>query len=277
MNTRGRKRMALAAFCALGLSACTQNNDVVGVAAAHGSETGRAQKSVGTGMPANSSIEATIRAALKRLDPDLNPEYIGDAAVAGYQEVIVGGDVVFVTNDGKYLVQGLLDLRDRRDMAQFGSLPKRRLKALDEIPASERIVFAPVGPRRHTVAVFTDVECGYCRKLHQEIGEYNKLGIAIEYLAFPRSGMGTPDAMKMESVWCSDDRRKALTEAKNDVSLASRTCDNPVAKHHAIGQRIGMKGTPMIINADGIALPGYMPPASLLDALDKLAAQRKID
>jgi thiol:disulfide interchange protein DsbC len=113
--------------------------------------------------------------------------------------------------------------------------------------------------------------------LHQDIGEYNKLGIAIEYLAYPRAGMGTPDAMKIESVWCSSDRRKALTDAKNELAIPTLKCDNPVAKHRQIGQRIGLQGTPMIINADGIALPGYMRPADLLEALDKLAAQRNID
>jgi thiol:disulfide interchange protein DsbC len=269
MNTQGLKRTALVALCALILTGCTQNSDVIATAAAHGPEAGRAPRSHAP------PTEAAIRAALKKLDPNLEPDHIGAAAVPGYQEVIVGGDVVFVTNDGNYLAQGLLDLRDRRDMAQYGSLPKRRLKALDEIPASERIVFAPVGPRRHTVAVFTDIECGYCRKLHQEVGTYNKLGIAIEYIAFPRSGMGTPDAMKMASVWCSDDRRKALSDAKNDVAIPSRTCDNPVAKHHEIGRRIGMQGTPMIITADGIALSGYMPPDELLEALERLDEQRK--
>lgn len=270
MNTQGFKRTALAAFCALSLAGCTQNSDIIATAAAQGGETGRAPRS---DAPAT---EAAIRAALRTLDPNLEPDHIGAAAVPGYQEVIVGGDVVFVTNDGRYLVQGLLDLESRRDMAQYGSLPGRRLKALSEIPASERIVFAPVGPRRHTVTVFTDIECGYCRKLHEDIGAYNQLGIAIEYVAFPRAGLGTPDATKMASVWCAQDRRKALTDAKRGAAVAARTCADPVAKHHSIGRRIGMQGTPMIISIDGLALPGYMPPDKLLEALDQLAARRTV-
>jgi thiol:disulfide interchange protein DsbC len=275
MNTQGLKTMTYLALCALSLSACTQDRHVIAAVAAHGPEVGQGPPSVGIDGSVGPSREAAIRAALKKLDPDLEPDHVGDAAVPGYQEVIVGGDVVYVTNDGRYLVRGLLDLRNGRDMAQHGSLPGLRLKALGEIPASERVVFAPIGPRRHTVTVFTDVGCGYCRKLHEDIGAYNKLGIAIEYVAFPRSGLGTPDAREMASVWCSDDRRQALTDAKNGTPIASRACDNPVAKHHAIGQRIGVQGTPMIINADGVALPGYMPPKDLLEALDRLAAQRK--
>ncbi len=274
MNPFRLKPLVFGMLFALSLSACVQKTESAGGAKAVGPDPGQAQAEAFAGKPADKAMDAKIRAALKQLNPDLNPDYIGRAPVPGYQEVIIKGQVVFVTDDGNYLVQGLTDLRDQRDIAQFGTLPGWRLQALKGIPDSERIVFAPVGPRKHTVTVFTDIECGYCRKLHQDIGEYNRLGIAIEYLAFPRAGMGTPDAMKMESVWCSSDRRKALTDAKNDAAVPLLKCDNPVAKHHDVGQRIGLQGTPMIINADGNALPGYMPPADLLEALDKLAAQR---
>ncbi len=240
-----------------------------------GALQGEAQAS--PGKPVDMTMDAKIRAIIKQLSPDVEPDYIGPAPVPGYQEVIIKGQVVFVTDDGNYLAQGLMDIRRKRDIAQWGALPGLRLLALNDIPASERIVFAPDGPRKHIVTVFTDIECAFCRKLHQDIGEYNKLGIAIEYLAYPRAGMGTPDAMKTESVWCSSDRRKALTDAKNDLAIPTLKCDNPVAKHRQIGQRVGLLGTPMIINANGIALPGYMRPADLLETLDKLAAQRNID
>lgn len=264
-------RLAVVLLCALVLPVHAQQA-APAADVAHDAQAASAPKG---GHPADTAIGAKIRAALKQLNADLEPDYIGPSAVPGYQEVIIRGQVVFVTDDGSYLVQGLMDLRDKRDIAQFGALPGRRRKALEEIPASERIVFAPQGAIRHTVSVFTDVECGFCRKLHQEIAEYNKLGIAIEYLAYPRAGVDSPDGAKMASVWCSADRRKALTDAKSDVAIPTLTCASPVAKQYAIGQRVGLQGTPMIINADGIALPGYMPPADLLEALDMLAAQRK--
>jgi thiol:disulfide interchange protein DsbC len=140
---------------------------------------------------------------------------------------------------------------------------------------TDRIVFAPAGMPKHTVSVFTDVECGYCRKLHSEIAAYNKLGISVQYLAFPRAGLGTPDWLAMESVWCSDDRRKAMTDAKDGRPVPPKRCNNPVTAQYELGQRIGLQGTPMIINSEGVALPGYMPPDQLLEALDKLAAESK--
>ena len=145
---------------------------------------------------------------------------------------------------------------------------------LQTAPTSERIVFAPANPV-YTVSVFTDIECGYCRKLHEDIAEYNKRGIEVEYLAFPRAGIGSADYKKMVAVWCADDRRKALTDAKGGRPVPPKRCTNPVAAQYKIGQQIGLQGTPMIINSGGVALPGYMPPDKLLEALDKLAAEEK--
>lgn len=227
--------------------------------------------------PTDDTMDAKIRAVLKQFDPNINPDYIGPSPAPGYQEVIIGGQVVFVTDDGKYLVQGLMELNGKRIIAHFGALPGFRKKALNEIPAADRIIFAPDGPIKHTVSVFTDVECGFCRKLHQDIAEYNKLGISIEYLAFPRAGVESPDAAKMASIWCSANRRKALTDAKAGVVIPEIECENPVAKQYGIGKRVGVQGTPMIINAEGVALPGYMTPADLLKSLDKLASQRTTD
>ena len=114
--------------------------------------------------------------------------------------------------------------------------------------ARRRIVFAPPKPK-YTVTVFTDVECGYCRKLHSEIAEYNRQGIAVEYLAFPRMGLGSDDYQKMVSVWCAPDRRKALTDAKDDQPRAKTDLQTRVTMQYDVGQRVGLTGTPMILAA----------------------------
>jgi thiol:disulfide interchange protein DsbC len=120
--------------------------------------------------------------------------------------------------------------------------------------------------------VFTDVECGFCRKFHSQIADYNKAGITVEYLAFPRAGIGSPDYDTMVSVWCSADRKKALTDAKNDRSVARRSCTNPVADEYRLGQRAGLEGTPMILAEDGSVLGGYLSPGELRLALEELDA-----
>lgn len=259
-----------ALLCALSVSACAQSKPADADKAAAAKPAGTA-----SGKQADAPKEAMIRAALKAIDPRVVPDRIAPAPMPGFQEVIVSGQVIYFSDDGRYMLQGsLYDVKAKKDLSQIGLSVLRR-EALSKVPMSERIVFAPVGASKYHVSVFTDIECGYCQKLHSEIADYNKLGIAIEYLAFPRAGLASQDALAMESVWCSADRRKALTDAKNGRPVPPKRCDNPVAAQYKIGQQIGLQGTPMIINSDGVALPGYLPPDKLLEALDKLAAEEK--
>ena len=215
------------------------------------------------------SAEGRAVEAIRAINPRIEVEAVGPAPIAGFREVIVSGQVVYVSDDGRYLLQGsLFDVPARRDLSEE-AVAKIRRALLAEVPDSERIVFAPASPK-YTVTVFTDVECGYCRKLHQEIAEYNRQGIAVEYLAFPRMGPASEDFAKMEAVWCAPDRARALTAAKAGEDVPRRPCTSPVARHYALGQRIGLAGTPLIIAEDGTQLPGYMPPAALLEALENL-------
>ncbi len=216
------------------------------------------------------SAAASARDALRSIDPSIRIESISAAPIPGFQQAIVGGQVVYVSNDGKYLMQGTLyDVQGRRDLGE-GALKRLRRELVASVPVADRIVFAPKDPK-YTVTVFTDVECGYCRKFHSEIAEYNRLGIAVQYLAFPRMGLGSADFRKMVAVWCAADRRKALTDAKNGTDVPYRACTNPVTMEYELGRRAGLTGTPMVLAPDGTQLGGYVPPRELRAALDALA------
>lgn len=269
------KLPVFALLCALSVSACAQSKPADDTAAAPEAPKAANAPASTPIKPADPAKEAMVRAALKKIDPSLVPDRVGPAPMPGFQEAIVHGRVVYFSDDGRYMLQGLLfDIEKQKDLTQIGLSGLRR-DELAKVPVTDRIVFAPVGPRKHTVTVFTDIECGFCRKMHSEMADYNKLGIAIEYLAFPRAGLTSADALAMESVWCSADRRQALTDAKSGVAVPPKRCTNPVAAQYKLGQRIGLEGTPMAINVDGIALPGYLPPAKMLQALDELAAEKK--
>jgi len=207
------------------------------------------------------------------LNPKIEIDYIGAAALPGFREAIVGGQVVLISDDGKYLVQGsVVDIGSQKELTQSSpALSKYRQDLLKSVKTSERIIFAPPNPE-YTVSVFTDIECGYCRKLHSEIAEYNRRGIAIEYLAFPRMGLGSADHKSMISVWCASDRKQALTDAKNGKPVPDRQCrSTPVDMEYNVGQRLGISGTPAIFAADGTQLGGYLPADKMREALDKLA------
>ena len=264
-----------AALGALSLSACAKTPDASGADAAPRSSATPATLAA---KPAAGTADARAVDAIKQLNPRIEVESVGAAPLPGFREAIVGGQVVYVSDDGKYLFLpgaggALYDTQARTNLSEV-ALAGMRTELLATIPQSERIVFAPPNPV-HTVTVFTDVECGYCRKLHSEIAEYNAQGIAVEYLAFPRMGIGSEDFDKMVSVWCSDDRKKALTEAKTTGVVADKSCKNTVTMQYNVGQRAGLTGTPMILAEDGTQLGGYVPPKALREALDKLAADNK--
>ncbi|MET0547746.1 MAG: DsbC family protein [Xanthomonas sp.] len=255
------------ALCALlgaaSLSACAQSTTPsTGAAASKAAPAA-------SGAPG----DQRVRSALLQLDPNFKPDYIGAAPFPGFREVVVGGQVLYVSDDGRYLFQAQpFDIQEKQFASSEGLLSYRR-KLLESAPRADRIVFAPANPK-YTISVFTDIECGYCRKLHSEIGELNKQGIAVEYLAYPRMGLGSQDYKDMVAVWCAADKQKALTEAKSSGKVPGTTnCKNPVTMQYNLGQRLGVNGTPAIFAPDGTQIGGYLPPAKMREALDKRAAE----
>lgn len=220
------------------------------------------------------ATDAKVIAAVKSLDPRLVVEKVEAAPLPGFRMAVVGGQTLYVSDDGRYMLQGTLyDVPSKRNLSGQ-AMASFRQQLLSTIPESERIRFAPANPK-YTVQVFTDVECGYCRKLHSDIAEYNKLGIAVEYLAFPRMGPASEDFRKMVSVWCAKDRKQALTLAKDSGRVTPATCNNTVAMQYDIGQRVGLQGTPMILASDGYEIAGYLPPAQLLQALQRWEQRKR--
>jgi thiol:disulfide interchange protein DsbC len=220
---------------------------------------------------AASDDQATVRAAIETLVPGATIDSIEKAPLDGFYQVAVTGQLVYVSADGKYLIQGVLyDIPARKDLTESGRA-KMRSARLQDVGPDMRIAFAPKQPK-HTVTVFTDIDCGYCRRMHEQVPEYNKLGISIEYLFFPRGGPGSEAWDKAVSVWCSDDRHQALTDAKAGRDLDKKQCSNPVEQEYQLGAQVGVTGTPMIIARDGTQLGGYVPPEQLLQRLEQMSA-----
>ncbi len=216
---------------------------------------------------ADSGSHEAIETSLKKVLPDMKTDQIRPSPIEGVSEVQVGPRLFYVTNDGKYLLQGnLIDLHTRQDISE-NRRKTFRLEAVNAIGEQNMIIFPAKNPR-HTITVFTDVDCTYCRKLHKEINRYNDLGITVRYLLYPRSGANTPSYYKAVTVWCNENRQDALTRAKAGEELKSRECTNPVMALMELGQSMDLQGTPAIILDDGEMVPGYVPPAQLAQALD---------
>ena len=210
--------------------------------------------------PAQQPPSKDARAEVAAHIPGARPDELRATAVAGIYELTRGADIVYVTADGKYAFTGdLVELANNNNVTEQRRR-ELRVKAINAFPESDMVIFGPPDPK-YTVTVFTDVDCPYCRKLHSQIGVYNRLGIRVRYLLYPRTGPNTEAWTKAEQVWCSGDHNAALTRAKLGEELKSKPCaDNPVARSYALGQQFALEGTPAIIMPDGELLPGYVPP-----------------
>jgi thiol:disulfide interchange protein DsbC len=216
---------------------------------------------------AETDTSNAIKQSLARVLPGVTPDQIAPSPMQGVSEVLVGPRVFYISDDGRYLLQGsLIDLETRKDISEERR-KDLRLDAIRKVGAGNMIVF-PAEKERHTITVFTDIDCGYCRKLHKEIDQFNAEGITVRYLMFPRAGVDSPSYDKAVSVWCSDDRRAALTQAKAGGEIAPRKCDNPVKDQYELGGLLGVTGTPALILDNGELLPGYVPAKRLAQALD---------
>ncbi|MBS0418478.1 MAG: DsbC family protein [Proteobacteria bacterium] len=208
------------------------------------------------------------RAVIAKQFPGTRVEDIRPTPVAGLYELSHGPEIVYVTADGKYALNG--DLLDTSNNDNLTEAHRRaaRAKLINAIPESEMLVFGPRDPK-YTVTVFTDVDCAYCRQLHSQIADYNRLGIRVRYLFYPRTGPNTESWTKAEEVWCSSNRNEALTQAKRGLPLKAKACPNPVARHYALGQDFALQGTPAIVLANGDLIGGYMTPVELAKELQK--------
>ncbi len=226
--------------------------------------------------------EAIIEQKLKALTNGAALGPINPSVVDGlYRVQVIGGPAVLITGDGEHVVMG--DLYQVTDAGlvpvQDPYLMEARQEFVASLDPSETINFAPEGETRGVVYVFTDVDCGFCRRLHSHIDSYdemgaqkpgyNDLGIEIRYLAYPRAGIDSPSASKLESAWCAKDPQKALDDLKNLRNIKPAKCDNPIAEQFRKGGELGVNATPALLFPDGRLMLGYMPPEKLLQAVEQ--------
>jgi thiol:disulfide interchange protein DsbC len=214
----------------------------------------------------NNVVEDRIRA----LAPNAESIAIAETPIDGILMVQVGGEILYATADGKFLIQGrVINLDTREDLTESAKT-KNRKALLAGTDMSQQITFSPENPQ-YDVTVFTDIDCGYCRKLHAQVEEYNESGIAIHYMAFPRAGIGSHSYEKAVAVWCADDQQSAMTLAKQGAEPDPEHCDNPIAEQYKLGIALGVTGTPAILTNDGALIPGFIPPEQLRERLDQMA------
>ncbi len=195
---------------------------------------------------------------------------ISETPIDGLYEATYGMQVYYMTEDGEHIFQGeLINLNSKVSLTRSRINTSRKLLLAAE-PVEESIVYAATTPEtKHVVTVFTDIDCGYCRKLHTQMSEYNNLGIEVRYMWFPRAGINSPSYQKAVSAYCSKDQKKSVTMAKNGQAIEPLSCKNPIAAQYELGQEIGVAGTPYFVTESGELLRGFVKPGDLIARLDK--------
>lgn len=258
----------------LALALCLTAGVVAAVLAAE-NVRGAAETAVAPPLVSGAITPAELQLAQKslaRLSDAAHIDAIQPSVLPGFYQVIASGHLVYISKDGNYLLDGnLIDLAAKKNVSDDAWAAYRKA-VLAKVPPSQRIVFAPPHPK-YTISVFTDVNCGYCRQLHDHISAFNNAGVAVEYLAWPREGVTTtsgkltPTYKEMASVWCAPDRKAAFSAAMQGQAPKPATCPNPVKAQFELGLQLGVTGTPTIFGPDGRMLGGYVTPAQLLQSI----------
>ncbi|HMA99182.1 MAG TPA: DsbC family protein [Wenzhouxiangella sp.] len=229
-----------------------------------------------TATSALAADPAAVEERVSALVPDTAEVAIAETPIPGIMEVRIDSEILYMSDDGRYLFQGrVIDLETQTDITD-AAMASVRQEQLAELDSDDFVTFGD-DDAEYEVLVFTDPDCGFCRRLHEKMDEYHAQGIQIHYLAFPRAGEGSQTYNKMVSVWCSDDRQAAMDVAKTGGTPRAATCTNPVLDQYRLGQSLGVTGTPSLVTMDGAIIPGYVPPEQLRERLAALAKQNGSD
>ena len=223
-------------------------------------DAGRASVDASGEVPDLDAVRRRIEASL----PGMSPTSVDATPVPGLFEAIIDGTVYYVDESGEYLIDGSLvrlSTRENLTEARMGTL---HMAALAELDGAKLLTYEPEEPSGRSITVFTDISCGYCRKLHADIDTLLDAGIAVHYLLFPRAGLGSEGHAALESVWCNEDPQAAMTAAKAGSRVPDATCETPIEEHVALAESVGLRGTPLIYTDAGERIPGYREPAALV-------------
>lgn len=260
------KSLLAAILFIVGLSACKNDTN-----AAEAADTSAAKGKEAVVQPLAKSAQDDFIARLEKARPGLKVTGIVPTPIENVVRIdLEGAGSVYGMKGTDYFFVGELYQIQESELVNISEKEKEGLRAelMAKISRDDMIVFAPKGEVKKHISVFTDVDCGYCQKLHQEVPELNAMGIEVRYLAYPRAGVGSPAYDKIASAWCADNPQEAMTKLKNREQIPIKVCEgNPVAAQYDLGGQMGVRGTPAIILDDGEMLPGYLPAADLAQRL----------
>ena len=210
-----------------------------------------------------------LKQALTKYLPQAADANITKTPIEGVYQFVSGSKVMYMTKDARYIFDGdLIDLLERRNLTEEMRGVERK-NSLDTLGEKNMLVYTPKVTTKHTITVFTDIYCPYCRRLHEEMDQYMAAGVKVRYIFLPFKGKKSFD--DSVSVWCADNPQKALDKAKSGEAIEAKTCEHPIEKHKLLASAIGIRGTPAIMFEDGNMSPGYVPAEKVILQLNGTA------
>lgn len=218
-------------------------------------------------------LSASLSLAAQQLDTSkleklgIQVGEVSETSISGLYQITSNQGIFYVSKDGNRLLAGnLFDLTtEQPENLTEQAMAELRQQQLQRV--EDEMVVYPASDEKYEITVFTDTTCGYCQRMHENLGQYLDRGITVRYLAFPRGGMNSKGGRELQTVWCADEPAKALTKLKSGEQVDSRRCDNPVASHYRMGQAFGVTGTPAIVLPDGRMLPGLRTADALVEQM----------
>jgi len=223
---------------------------------------------IGSALHAAEADFDQIRKNIEANLPGIPVGSLEETPIEGIYELVTDGQIYYINESATYLLDGsLISLQNRENLTE-GRLGGLHVGLIGDIGEENMLIYEPEQESNRSITVFTDISCGYCRRLHSELDTLLEEGVRVRYLLFPRAGLGTQAHKDLESVWCADDPQAAMTNAKAGGTIEPKSCENPIESHVALAERIGLRGTPLIYLDNGERVPGYREATSLAESIN---------
>ncbi|MGB0938636.1 MAG: DsbC family protein [Colwellia sp.] len=225
-----------------------------------------------------SSVEKNLRNASNGRFADAPIEVLGELPLKGFYEVMIGGQYLVVDESGSYaFLGGIIDLTTMENIAETRRNKAKAIAAqtaIKKLPEDIFVTYSPKGEVKGTVYVYSDPNCGYCKKVHKEVNQYLAAGIELKYIPYPI--FGAKSVEQTRQMMCADNPEVAMTELMSGTDKGNykqsnypNVCSKLVDMGSESGRGLGITGTPYIYLSTGKVIAGYQEAEAIIQTLKK--------
>ena len=204
---------------------------------------------------------ATVKKAIAEKFPEAGSNIEVTKTTFGWYEVYAGGRLFYTDEDVNYFFLG--NIVEAKSMSNITAQRLQKLSAIkfESLPLDFAIKTVR-GNGKRKVAVFSDPDCPYCKRLEKDLA--NVTDVTIYTFLYPIPSLHPDAARKSKAIWCAPNRQKAWDDYMlRGVLAAEKSCDSPIDEIQAVGQKYKMNGTPTLVFADGRVVPGAIPTSDM--------------